>query len=87
MRIRLSSHARLQAHRRGIPESIVAAVARRPEQVLRVGEIREVRQSRIDFPAYGKLFLVRVFVDRLADEELVVTVYRTSRLARYWSAR
>jgi hypothetical protein len=87
MPLRLSSHARHQAQRRGIPEDVLLSVAREPEQVLWVSANREIRQSRIVFLGRDEPYLVRVVVDRLADDELIVTCYRTSRLAKYWSNR
>lgn len=45
---------------------------------------REVRQSRVPFPPGGKVFLVRTVVDVSPDLETVVTVYRTSKMDRYW---
>ena len=87
MPLRPSSHARRQAERRGIPEAVLLSVAREPEQVLRGRANREVRQSRIVFGGRDEPYLVRVVVDLLADEELIVTCYRTSRLAKYWSHR
>ena len=87
MPLRLSSHARRQAERRGIPEDVLLAVASEPEQVLRSRANREVRQSRILFVGRDEPYLVRVIVDLVADDELIVTCYRTSRLAKYWSRR
>jgi hypothetical protein len=55
--------------------------------VLWVSANREIRQSRIVFLGRDEPYLVRVVVDRLADDELIVTCYRTSRLAKYWSNR
>jgi hypothetical protein len=82
--LRLSPHAEQEASRRGIDASIIRAVANAPEQVLPVRTGREVRQSRVAFPPDGKLYLVRVFVDREPNAETVVTVYRTSKLSKYW---
>jgi hypothetical protein len=87
MPLRLSSHARLQAERRGIPTDVVLSVARKPEQVLRVRAKREIRQSRLVLVGRSEPYLVRVVVDQVANEELIVTCYRTSRLAKYWSHR
>lgn len=77
-------HALEQAARRGVDEATVAQIAERPEQVVEVRPGREVRQSRIPDPAEGKSYLVRVFVDTVAGQETVVTVYRTSKIAKYW---
>lgn len=86
MNLILSDHVQLQAARRGIDEAIVRSVALAPEQVIPVRAGREVRQSRIPFPPDGVDYLVRVFVDVSPERETVVTVYRTSRIDKYWRA-
>jgi hypothetical protein len=83
--IALSKHAREQAARRGLSEEIVLDVARAPEQRLVVRPGRELRQSRVAMPADGTLYLVRVVVDAGLSDETVVTVYRTSKIEKYWS--
>ncbi len=83
----LSDHARAEAARRGIDEAIVRTVAEAPEQVLPVRAGREVRQSRVPFPPEGRVYLVRVFVDLATAAETVVTVYRTSKIDKYWRTR
>ena len=35
-------------------------------------------------PPAGDVFLVRVFVDVAVGSETAVTVYRTSKIAKYW---
>jgi hypothetical protein len=82
----LSEHARIEAARRGIDEDTVREVASRPEQRVTVRPGREVRQSRIVDPASGKLRLLRVFMDTGHDVDTVVTVYRTSKVRKYWRA-
>lgn len=39
-------------------------------------------QSQIEF--HGKMFLLRVIVAQDVEPEVVVTVYRTSRIGKYW---
>lgn len=85
MSLVFSEHARSQAARRGIDEAILRAVAERPEQVVRVRRGREVRQSRVSFRPGGDVYLVRVVVDVSPDAETAVTVYRTSKIDKYWS--
>jgi len=63
----------------------VRASARSPEQRLAVRPGREVRQSRIPTPVGGTLYLVRVVVDSGPLADTVVTVYRTSKIDKYWS--
>jgi hypothetical protein len=83
--IALSKHAREQAARRGLSEEIVLAVARAPEQRFVVRPGRELRQSRVAMPAGGTLYLIRVVVYADPSDETVVTVYRTSKIGKYWS--
>ena len=83
-RIVLSEHVRVEAMRRGIAEETILAVAAQPDrrEIVRPG--REVRQSKIAFPPEDKIYVVRVFVDLGEEEDVVVTVYRTSKIAKYW---
>lgn len=82
MAIVLSDHAAEQAARRGIPHTDVPSVARTPEQVLTVRPDREIRQSRALLE--GRIYVVRVVVDRGSSDDTIVTVYRTSQVEKYW---
>jgi hypothetical protein len=70
--------------RRGIDLRVVHEVLKAPEQRVGVRPGCDVFQSRIRLA--GKEYLVRVFVDVDRSPAEVVTVYRTSRIARYWRA-
>jgi len=83
-RLSISAHALEQAARRGVDEETIQRIATEPEQVIPVRIGREVRQSRVTFPPEGHTYLVRVFVDIGVGAETVVTVYRTSKIAKYW---
>ena len=78
----LSPHALLEMQRRGIDEATIRQVVTRPEQRDELRPGRDVLQSRTELR--GKMYLLRVFVDvdRLPAE--VVTVYRTSKVDKYW---
>lgn len=43
-----------------------------------------IYQSQLDFDT-GKLYLIRVFINTTLDPAIVVTVYRTSQIQKYWS--
>ena len=80
----ISGHAVFEMRRRGIAESTVRSVLVAPEQRLAVRPGRDVLQSHI---AIGdKAYLLRVFVDVDRHPAEVVTVYLTSRIAKYWKA-
>lgn len=81
---RLTDHARLEMKRRGIIESQVAQVLAAPEQVKVVRSGRVVYQSQAEFDGPTKAYLLRVFVDIDRQPPEVVTVYRTSKIEKYW---
>lgn len=81
---RVTDHARDQMVRRQITEEDVAKVLAAPEQTETVRKGREIHQSLLQSGEPPKTYLLRVFVDidRIPPE--VVTVYRTSKVAKYW---
>ena len=83
-RVVVSSHAASQLIRRGIPKTLAIRIASAPQQVLAVRLGREVRQSIVVFSPGGRRYLVRAIVDVHGDDIGIVTVYRTSRVAKYW---
>jgi len=85
-RIVVSEHARRQAARRGLSELVMLGVVSAPEQVVEVRPGREIRQSRI-VDTKGVTYLLRVVTDRADQDIRVVTVYRTSKVRKYWRAR
>ena len=68
-------------YERGLSEEDIKSVLENPEQVVEGDKGRVVYQSRKDF--YGTLFLVRVVVEE-STPPLAVTVYMTTRIAKYW---
>lgn len=81
---RLTDHARLEMTRRQISEAEVASVLAAPEQTECVREGRAVYQSRLELGAPSKTYLLRVVVDIDRQPSEVVTVYRSSKVQRYW---
>ncbi len=78
----LTDHARFEMARRQVSEKDVARVLAAPEYTELVRAGRVVYQSRA---ADGdKIYLLRVFVDIDREPPKVVTVYRTSKIAKYW---
>jgi hypothetical protein len=80
----ITAHAAFEMQRRGIDAAVLRRVRAEPEQRDAVRPGREVFQSRIAFE--GRTYLVRVLVDVDRKPAEVVTVYRTSKIEKYWSA-
>lgn len=80
---KLSKHAEDELVRRKIPRAFLDEVLQQPEQLVPQYGSEKVYQSRLDF-GDGRIFLVRVIVDDTVSPAIVVTVYRTSRIKKYW---
>ncbi len=79
----LTGHARSRMKRRGISEAEVRETLRSPETVAPVRPGRRVAQKCFAMGDPPREYLIRVFVDTDRSPPEVVTVYRTSRLAKY----
>lgn len=78
-----SAHALEQMQRRGIPVDQIRAILRRPEEVLQVRAGRHVVQQIVTMGHSEREYLLRIFVDTDRTPAEVVTVYRTSKIAKY----
>ncbi|MBI4223602.1 MAG: DUF4258 domain-containing protein [Deltaproteobacteria bacterium] len=77
----LSEHARFEMRRRGIPESIVQQVLEKPEQKIRLARGREIWQNRVKME--DREYVVRLVLE-LNPEIKIITVYRSSKINKYW---
>ncbi len=68
---------------RKIPRELLESALNNPQQILPKRGNKKVYQSQLDFDS-GKVFLLRVIVDDTVDPAAVVTVYRTSKISKYW---
>jgi len=81
---RLTEHAKEQMARRQISQDDVAKVLAAPEQIEAVRKGRNVYQSRIKAGKPPQRYLLRVFINVDREPAEVVTVYRTSKIEKYW---
>jgi hypothetical protein len=79
-----TKHALTEMNRREISQEDVKAILAEPEQTELVRENRAVYQAKLDMGEPQKTFLLRVFVDIDRKPPHVVTVYRTSKIEKYW---
>ena len=81
----ITTYAEFEMERRGLSRETVHQVVTTPEQRIDSRPGRVILQSRV---AYGaeKTYLVRVDVDIDRRPAEVVTVYRTTRISKYWRA-
>lgn len=80
----LTTHALRPLERRSIALEIVKVVLEAPGQRVPVRPGREVLQRKVLLGEPPREYVVRVFVDLDRVPAQVVTVYRTSQVAKYW---
>ena len=78
----ISNHAKEQMELRHISLEVVMSVLTNPQQIL-TEEGKKIYQSIINFEEEGN-YLVRVFVKAEKDPNNVITVYRTSKIEKYY---
>jgi Domain of unknown function (DUF4258) len=83
MQFVLSRHAQEEMQRRAIPLALLDSVLQQPQQIVVETNGKKVYQAQLDF-GYGKIFLLRAIVADDVDPAIVVTVYRTSKISKYW---
>jgi hypothetical protein len=69
--------------RRAIPLTLLETVLQNPQQVVPEYGGKKAYQSQVDF-GEGKIFLLRAIVDDKVEPAIVITVYRTSKISKYW---
>ncbi len=79
-----TNHALLEMKRRGISEDTVSVALAKPGQMELVRAGRVVYQAKIDLEYPPKTYILRVFVDIDRNPPQVVTVYKTSKIEKYW---
>jgi Domain of unknown function (DUF4258) len=77
-----SRHAQAEMERRKISVDLVESVLDNPQQVISEKEGRKAYQSKIDVG--GRAFLLRVIVVDDVEPAVVITVYKTSKIDKYW---
>lgn len=79
---RYSAHAISEMAKRNITCFEVDAVLSTPEQ--KVTEHEEIVCYQSQVKLSDKLYLLRVMVNETTSPFLVVTVYKTSKISKYW---
>jgi len=78
----LTEHAELEMSRRQIEPEWVATIMATPEQIVEGFNGRKVFQSRIE--SGDKTHLIRLVVEEWHSPPVVETIYRTSKIEKYW---
>lgn len=85
MNFRFSKHAESEVVLRQIPRELVEEVLRQPQQIVPERPPKKAYQSQVDFGG-GRIFLLRVIVDDTIEPAILVTLYRTKKINKYWKS-
>ena len=78
--IAFSPHARAQLTERRLTEEAAIAAIQQPDDLISSRE-RKVAQKLVE--QQGKSYLIRVVYEETTSGIIVITVYRTSKIAKY----
>ena len=84
MDVVISDHARFEIVRRQLSEEVVRSIVQNPQQVVKLKKERKVCQSKYYDSTEGREMLLRVICEERHDLLFVITVYRTSKIDKYW---
>ena len=85
MEYQFSKHALEQMLLRSISKDVIESILKNPDQKKKVEDLT-VFQSIINTDS-GEIFLLRVFVNEKRDPKLIVTVYKTSKIQKYYEGQ
>ncbi len=83
MKIEISGHAKFAAERRNISINMVEAIAENPQQIVESG-LRIICQSILRDENSLREMLYRLVVEDIGNIRKVITVYKTSKIDKYW---
>lgn len=84
MKIIITNHAGFEARRRNISEDLVKYVILNPQQKLYYKDKRVIVQNRYYDEIESKEMLLRVIGVEIEEIFRVITVYKTSKIEKYW---
>ncbi|GAB6013119.1 DUF4258 domain-containing protein [Viscerimonas tarda] len=82
-----SKHAEEQLLRRGINRTIVEVVVLQPDQILADEEDVDMAVYQSLIKDDGQMFFLRVFVNTSKSPNVVVTVYKTTKIHKYYESK
>jgi len=85
MRISITGHAKFEAERRNIPEELIKSTVEEPGQQIPSKKGRMIFHQRYYDRIENKEMLLRVIGKEEAGKFVVITVYKTSKIEKYWA--
>lgn len=84
MEIQIKGHTNFEAGRRSISEEFIKFVVNHPQQKLPSKKGRVIVQNKYYDQEEKKEMLLRVIGIETSEKFEVITVYKTSKISKYW---
>jgi hypothetical protein len=84
MNYRYSNHAIEQMKARNISQEIVDAIIEKPLQII-LEDDKKIFHGIIE--EENIKYLIRIFVNRMKQPNLIITVYKTSKIDKYYEGK
>ena len=84
LKIIFKEHAIFEAKRRGISKNFIKEITANPRQKLSSKNCRIIFQSKYFDNFESKEMLIRIIEIESKDKFTVITVYKTSKIDKYW---
>jgi hypothetical protein len=72
-------------HLRGISKPLVESILKEPEQRIEQDQFTVFQSIKTD--ENNEIFLIRVFVNERKTPNVVITVYKTSKIQKYYESK
>ena len=82
-----SKHAEEQMQRRGISREDVETIVSQPDQMLANEESEDITIFQSLKNENGQMFLLRVFVNTIKLPNVIVTLYKTTKIQKYYESK
>jgi hypothetical protein len=82
-----SKHAQEQMRRRNINREHVLSTVLQPEQVIVDDENTEIIICQSLIKEDGQMFLLRVFINKDKSPNVIVTLYKTTKILKYYESK
>jgi hypothetical protein len=80
----ITEHARFEAIRRQVDLKLVLSTVENPQQEIPGRKNRTICQSKYYDTIDGREMLLRVITEQARGTVRVISVYKTTKLAKYW---
>ncbi|MDR2962513.1 MAG: DUF4258 domain-containing protein [Bacteroidales bacterium] len=82
-----SNHAIEQIERRGISRETAITAMENPDQICVDTENQDLRIYHYLLKEHEQMFLLRIFVNVMKQPNVIVTIYKTTKIHKYYESK